>query len=77
VAAAAAVAAGRVDAVRVRRAAVQAGRTLVHLGAVELIHPTVARQALAQVRAHGVHAPGVGMAVMAVQASKRQALVHI
>lgn len=58
-------------------AAVTARRALVHLGAVELVDAAVALQALAHVRARGVDAARVGVAVVAFKPTLGQALVHI
>lgn len=56
---------------------VAARRALVHLGAVELVDAPVAVQALAHVRAGGIDAARVGMAVVALQPALGLALVHV
>lgn len=71
------VAALGVGAGGVRVALVLAGAALVVLFAVQPVHPFVAGQTLALVRAQGVFAHGVGAAVVARQTALFAALVHV
>lgn len=75
--AAARVAALGVGAGGVRVALVFAGAALVVLFAVQPVHPFVAGQTLALVRAQGVFTQGVGAAVVAGQTALFATLVHV